>query len=383
MATPETKIPVMESAPGPVTFIDGRSYCYFAGTGYLGLAGDPEVVEAACQGVRQYGVHSATSRGGFGHNPLTLTVERRAARFFGLEEAFYFSAGYVANHILIQGLADRFDALFLDEATHYCVEEAARLTGKPVTRFKHRDPDDLGARLQEHLRPGQRPLLLTDGVFSVSGRLAPLPAYLSVLQPYAPAVIQVDDAHGFGVLGERGRGLVEHFGLWGPQVNNEVASEGVSLTVCGTLAKALGGFGGIIPGARSFLEKVRAASHYYDGASAPSSADAGASAKALQIVERQPELRARLRANIAQLRRGLSALGLEVADGPSANFAVEIGDAARMRQLHEQLKAAGFIVPYVAVYSGLGPAGAMRFAVCARHTSEMIDNLLTALRKLL
>ncbi len=372
----------MESAPGPWTLIDGRRYCYFAGTGYLGLAGEPEVIEAACQAVRRYGIHSATSRAGFGNNPLTLEVEHRAADLFGTEDAFYFSSGYAANHILIQALADRAEMLFVDEAAHYCLAEAARLPRRPVTKFKHRDADDLARRLRRKLKPGKRPLVLTDGVFSVSGRLAPLPEYLQVLRKHAPAVLLVDDAHGFGVLGEHGRGVVEHFGLWGSAVNAEVVEDGVSVAVCGTLAKALGGFGGLIPGTRSFLQQVRRASHYFDGASAPSSADAGASVKALEIVRRRPELRTRLRANIVQLRKGLRALGLAVEDGPSANFAVEVEDAVNMRRIHEELKSAGFLVPYVASYAGLGPGGALRFAVCALHTPEMIDGLIKALKRI-
>ena len=374
--------PIMSSAPGPVTVIDGRSYFYFAGTGYLGLAGHPDVIEAACVAVRQYGVHTATSRGGFGNNPATLEVERRAAEFFGTEEAFYFSSGYAANHIIVQALAPAVDAVFVDEAAHYCLAEAARLAGQPVTLFQHRDPADLARLLHEQLRPGQRPLVLTDGVFSLSGRLAPVPELLRALEPWAPAALHIDDAHGLGVLGEHGRGVLEHFGLWGPPVNSETARDGVSLTVSGTLAKAMGGFGGIIPGTREFLRHVRAASHYFDGASAPSSADAGATAKAIEIVLNQPELRGRLRANIAQLRAGLRALGLAVEDGPSANFSVPVGDAANMRRIHEELKAAGFIVPYVASYAGLGPPGALRFAVCAMHTGEMIESLLASLRKI-
>jgi 8-amino-7-oxononanoate synthase len=383
MSAPERVIPIMESAPGPVTLIDGRRYFYFAGTGYLGLAGNEEVIEAACQAVRRYGVHTATSRSGFGHNPLTLEVERRAADFFGTEGAFYFSCGYVTNHILVQGLAGAAEAVFVDEAAHYCAVEAAGLPGKPVIRFQHRDAEDLARRLGKTLRPGQHPLVLTDGVFSVSGRLAPLPEYLQVLRKHVPATLLIDDAHGFGVLGEKGRGTVEHFGLWGPRVNAEGGMDGVSVAVGGTLAKAVGGFGGVIPGARSFLQKVRTGSHYFDGASAPSSADAGATAQALDIVQRQPELRSRLRANIAQLRSGLRALGLAVEDEPSANFAVEISDAPTMRRIHNELKSAGFIVPYVAAYSGLGPAGALRFAVCASHTPEMIQGLLEALREIL
>jgi 8-amino-7-oxononanoate synthase len=377
-----SSIPVMTSPPGPLTMIDGRSYCYFAGTGYLGLSGHAEVIEAACAAVRRCGVHTATSRAGFGNNPLTLEVEQRAAEFFGTEDAFYFSSGYVANHILLQALAGRADAVFVDAAAHYCLVEAARLMAKPSVTFKHRDPDELRRCLCEHLRPGGRPLILTDGVFSVSGRLAPLREYLAVLKDFPPASLHIDDAHGFAVLGAHGRGVLDHFEMWGPAVNSDALADGVRITVCGTLAKAVGGFGGIIPGTRSFVREVRAASHYFDGASAPSSADAGATAKALEIALREPGLRSRLRANIAQLRAGLRALGIVVEDGPAANFSVEIGDALRMRRIHAELKSAGFIVPYVAAYSGVGPAGGLRFAVCAMHTAEMIDGLLAALRRI-
>jgi 7-keto-8-aminopelargonate synthetase-like enzyme len=378
----ELPIPLMEGPPGPVTVIDGQRYFYFAGTGYLGLAGHPEVIAAACAAVQRYGVHTATSRRGFGNNPAILAVERRAAEFFGTEDAFYFSSGYAANHIVLQALADRVDAVFMDEAAHYCLEEAARVLGKSITRFKHCDPNDLARALRAQLRPKQRPLVLSDGVFAMSGALAPLNEYQRVLHSRAPAILHLDDAHGFGVLGEHGRGVLEYSGLWG-RVNSDTAPAGVGLTVCGTLAKAMGGFGGIIPGGRKFVQRAREASHYFEGASAPSSADAGATAKALEIVQHQPELRKQLQANVVQLRHGLRALGLAVTDGPSANFSVEIGAAANMRRIHEELKAAGFLVPYVAAYAGLGPQGALRLAVCAMHTPEMIENLLAAMRKIL
>ncbi len=372
----------MESAPGPETVIDGRRYLYFAGTSYLGLAGHPEVVEAACAAVRRYGVHTATSRGWLGNNPLTLEVERSAAAFFGMEDAFYFASGYTGNHIVLQALADQIDAVFIDEASHYCLVEAARLLNKPVFPFPQRNAGALGNLLREKLPASQCPLVLSDGVFSVSGALAPAPEYLKVLQRQARAILHLDDAHGFGVLGENGRGVLDHFGLWGPRINARTVGDGVTLTVCGTCSKALGGFGGIIPGSRAFVQQIRAASHYFDGASAPSSADAGATAKALEIAAREPSLRRQLDQNTRQLRAGLRALGLPAADGPASHFSVELEDAARLQEISARLRVAGIIVPYVRAYSGLGPRGALRFAVCARHTPEMIGNLLAELRKI-
>ncbi len=127
--------PRMEGPPGAITRIDGREYLYFGGTGYLGLAGNAEVIDAGCEALRRYGTHTATSRSGFGTSPLTLEVERRAAEFFDLDEAFYFASGYAGNHVLIQALAERVDLVLADESAHFCLAEATRLLGQPVERF--------------------------------------------------------------------------------------------------------------------------------------------------------------------------------------------------------------------------------------------------------
>ncbi|MCI0539037.1 MAG: pyridoxal phosphate-dependent aminotransferase family protein, partial [Verrucomicrobiales bacterium] len=283
-----THPPVLQTPPGARVLIDDREYLYFAGTSYLGLAGRAEVIEAACEAVRRYGVHTATSRAGFGNNPVTISVEHLAARFFGTEDAFYFVSGYVGNHILIQALAGSAGAVFIDELSHYSLNEAARLAGLPVIPFRHRDPEDLRRHLDQRLRQGQQPLLLTDGVFPMTGALAPIDEYVRTLQNCKPATILIDDAHGMGVLGEHGRGTLEHLKLWGAEVNRSYGNDGVTVCVCGTLSKAIGGFGGIIPGARSFVDRARHSSHYFDGASAPSSAAAGATAKALELVMREP-----------------------------------------------------------------------------------------------
>lgn len=370
--------PIMQSAPGPETVIDGVRYLYFGGTSYLGLAAHPEVIEAGCEAMRRYGVHTGTSRAGVGTNPPVREVEQRAAEFFGTEDAFYFSTGYVANHILVAALAPLADTVLVDEAAHYCVREAARLAGLPLETFRHRDPEDL-ARVA---RGRERVLVLADAVGPATGLLAPVTEYLSVLAGRSWASLVLDDAHGFGVLGEAGRGWLDELGLW-PRVNRWPADDAANLYVGGTLAKALGGFGGILPGSHEFVTRLRAASHYFAGASAPASAVAGASAKALEIVITQPSLRLRLRANSLQLRAGLRELGLDVPDGTTAQMGVTAGDAANMQRIHDALKARGILVPYFGTYSGLPPEGVLRFAVFANHTEEQITRLLTGLRTLL
>ena len=133
----------MESAPGPETVIDGRRILYFGGTGYFGLHGHPAVLRAAARALPRYGTHSATSRAGFGDNPVLLEVESRLTDFFEAEAAAYFGSGYLGILVLGQALAGRYDAVFVDEQAHFCVRDAAASFGKPVFRFRHRDPDDL------------------------------------------------------------------------------------------------------------------------------------------------------------------------------------------------------------------------------------------------
>ena len=204
-------------------------------------------------------------------------------------------------------------------------------------------------------------------------------AVVAALQGREYAALLLDDAHGFGVLGEHGRGLLDELELW-PHVNGGPAVNGVQLFVGGTLAKALGGFGGIIPGTREFVERARRSSHYFDGASAPASAEAGATAKALEIVLREPALRQRLRANLRQVRTGLRELSMAVPEGEAANFGVSVGGAENMRRISEALKARGILLPYVGTYSGIPPAGVLRFAIFATHTGEQLDRLLAGLR---
>src|SRR5262249_40897863 len=147
------------------------------------------------------------------------------------------------NHIAVQSLISDVDAVYVDAESHYCVREAAMLLGKPIHRFEHRS----AASLQSKLVGGVRPLVLADGVVPSNGRIAPVLDYLRVLRDFAPAVLHLDDAHAVGVLGPNGRGTFDHFGLW-QHVNGGPACDGIALSMCGTLAKALGGFGGIIPG---------------------------------------------------------------------------------------------------------------------------------------
>ncbi len=368
----------MQSPPGPQTVFNGKSYLYFGGTSYLGLAGRAEVIEAGCAALRQYGVHSATSRSRFGSSPPLLEVEAKAAQFFGAEAAFYFGSGYMTNHILVAALGEGVEAVLVEKSSHYCVLEAARLLDVPLVLFDCRIEGDLEKCLGSY----RRVLVMADAVGPSSGKIAPIGEFLCVLKHLDQATLLLDDAHGFGVLGGDGRGMLDEFGLW-PKVNGGEGADGVRLVVGGTLSKALGGFGGIIPGTSRFVTQVREASNYFDGASAPGAAVAGSSAKALEIVLAEPGLRERLGENVRLVKDGLRALGLQVPDGKCANFGVSIGGVSNMQRLHAELLERGILLPYVGAYSGIPAEGVLRFAVFANHSQTQLKRLLSEIKTVL
>ncbi|MGI6414164.1 MAG: aminotransferase class I/II-fold pyridoxal phosphate-dependent enzyme [Thermoguttaceae bacterium] len=372
-------MPQMESPPGPETMIDGRRYLYFAGTAYLGLQGHPEVVRAACEATERFGIGAATSRTLAGDTPPALEAERRAAAFFGTEDAFHVASGYMAPAVATALLAGRVDHVLIDEHAHASLRQAAAHLGVPVERFAHRDAESLALAIRAKTSSRSRLLVMTDGVFSADGAIAPLEDYSGVLAGHGGAVLLVDDAHGFGVLGENGRGTLEHTGLARRGFNREPASRSPALWACGTLSKALGGFGGILPGSRALIERIKRGTPYGAAASGPPVPVAAASARALEIASEHPELRERLRENAAHLKSGLRRMGLQVHDSPVPIAAIAFDTADRMRQVQAALAGRGVWIAYLPAYSGVGPQGVLRIAVFATHTTAMIDRLLEEL----
>lgn len=373
---------VMESAPGAETIIDGRRYLYFGGTAYLGLQGHPEVIRAGCEAMQRYGLGSATTRAWFGNTPPVLDVERLAARLFGAADAFYYASGFMSNHVLLGALRDAIDRVFLEERSHYSLTEAAHALGLPLYPFAHGDPASLCAALKSQLQPHERALVVSDGVFPVMGTIAPVADYARVLAEYPGSILAIDDAHGMGVLGENGRGTYEYTGLL-TAGGNALPSPPVTLLFCGTLSKALGGFGGIIPGTRDFIDWLKLKSHYFDGASGPAVPVAAASARALELVMAEPALRTRLAENVRLAKAGLRWLGLVTNETPVPIIGIRIGTGENMARIQRDLAARRIMIAHAATYSGLGPGGALRIAIFATHTPAMIEQLLDTLRKVL
>jgi 8-amino-7-oxononanoate synthase len=360
-----------DSPPGPEVRLAGRPYLYFGGTGYLDLQRRPELADAADRAMRRFGLHPATSRVGFGETPPLLEAEAEAAQFFGTEAAWLLPSGWLGASVLLEVHHRAHDRLFLDHEAHFALRDAARLTGRPVTFFAHRDAASLHACLQSELQPGERPVVLTDGVFPISGTLAPLPAYLDLLRAYPEALLVVDDAHGFGVLGAQGRGSAEYHALHSDP----------RLLVTGTASKALGGYGGLLPGTAAQIHHLQATSAWFAGSTPLPTPVAAATAAALRLARTEPGLRARLAANIRTVRAGLRTLGLPVADLPTPIIPIVLADAALMQRLHDRLREEGIIVPYLSRYVGLGAHGALRLAVFATHQPQHFEQLFAALRR--
>lgn len=358
---------------GPEVRIDDRPFLYFGGTGYLGIQARPELAEAADRAFRRYGIHPATSRSGFGETLPLLDAETAAKTFFGTDACWLLPTGWAVGSALMDANRSRHDRLYLDQDAHYALREAARASGRPIVDFDHLDPDALRSRIDATLLGNERPVVLTDGVFPVSGRIAPLARYLEVIAGYDDPLLLVDDAHGVGVLGPSGRGTVAHLGLH----RDERVRFG------GTASKALGGYGGLLPGTATRIEEMRERCRWFEGSTPLPTPIAAATAAAIDIARNEPQLRDALSARTGQLRTGLRGLGLAVEDLPTPIVPLVLGDAAAMRKLADRLRQSGVLVPYLPRYAGLGPDGALRIAVTAAHTSEHVDHLLDTLTRLL
>jgi glycine C-acetyltransferase/8-amino-7-oxononanoate synthase len=378
----------MDSPPGARTVINGRWRDYFSGTGYLGLQTHPDLLAAAGNALTRFGLTTATSRGGYGEHPLFAAVEEAAARFWATESAIYYVSGYLGTFLILQGLADDYDCILVDEASHFSVWDAARCTGKPVHPFHHLAADALIVALRG-LRPGARPLVLSDGVFPISGEIAPLPDYLTALREYPGAVVCLDDAHGSGVLGKHGRGTLEHWrddGAVGAP-GRPVAPD-VRIYSAHTLSKAIGGHGGLIAADAAVVRRLNAIPT--PGAASPTPLPAAAaSAWALAYLHDHPERRLRLRENVTHARAALRGLGWDLPESPVPILCLHGGNwrggaaAPDLAHIQRELFERDICVAHVTRYSSTPPGGALRVAIFATHRADQIDRLVTELASLL
>lgn len=356
---------------GARVLFNGQEVDYFSGTGYLGLQHHPAVIRAAHDALKRYGISTATSRGSYGEHPLYTELEHEACEFFAAEKMLYFATGYLGISVLTQATSQLFDHIFIDAQAHYSLWDAAQETNMPITPFHHMRVDRLEEAIRQNLLPRERPLVLSDGVFPISGEIAPLPGYLEQVRQYNGRVY-VDDAHAVGVLGENGRGTPEYYGI-----NDQ------KCRASGTLAKALGGYGGVIWGEARWVEHIDQNSRIYAGASPPPLVVTAASAAALAIARSEPELRQRLWANVARARSGFRGLGWELEDTPVPIICLQAQGEHNLQRMQRQLLKQGMAVTYARDYPSTPPGGALRIAIFANHSTEQIDRLVEAFARLI
>jgi len=356
--------------PEPLQFIGDnevrlrkRTLVYFSGCDYFRLARDPRLAAAAKKALAEHGLNVAASRLTTGNHQIYAQLETALAGFFGSETALVFPDGYLAPVAAAQALAGEFTHAFIDELAHGALVDAARMLDCPVKKFKHRNAAEL-AKLLGKCGSNARPMVLTDGMFSHDGAVAPLREYLKFLP--ADGIILVDDAHGAGVLGKTGKGALEH--------------EGVSrkrIIQCATLSKAFGAYGGVVLASSVFRAKMLARSRNFIGTTPLPPPLAGAALAALKILRIEPARRKQLFVNVAYVREKLRAAGWDILDTPGPIVRLSATIETEAGALKKRLLAAGIYPPFLKY--GASVQGIFRFVISSEHTRAQLDKLLDVL----
>ncbi|MCB9431063.1 MAG: glycine C-acetyltransferase [Ardenticatenaceae bacterium] len=357
------QIRTIESPMGGRVVINGRSLLNFCANNYLGLANHPRICQAAKDGIDQYGVGPGAVRTIAGTMSLHVALEQRLAAFKKAEACITFQSGFTANLATIPALVGRGDLIFSDELNHASIIDATRLSRATVIRYAHNDVDDLQRQIVAAPTGGRR-LIVTDGVFSMDGDVAPLDKICDVAEQH-DIVLMVDDAHGEGVLGEGGRGIVDHFGLHG-RVHIEV----------GTLSKAFGVVGGLVAGRQSIIDWLRQRGRPFLFSSAMTAPDVAACLEAVNLLEESTELVERLWANGNLFKAELTRLGFDTGHSDTPIVPVMLGEAPLAQQFSRRLFEEGVFA--MAIGYPTVPQGKARIRVMnsAAHSQQDLEQAL-------
>ncbi|WP_028238159.1 8-amino-7-oxononanoate synthase [Stutzerimonas azotifigens] len=357
--------PLLETPQGPEVVVDGERLLAFCSNDYLGLANHPEVIAALRRGAERWGVGGGASHLVIGHLTPHHELEEALADFTGRPRALLFSTGYMANLAAVTALVGQGDSVLEDRLNHASLLDAGLLSGARFSRYLHNDAMSLAKRLD---RAVGNTLVVTDGVFSMDGDLADLPALCATAKA-RDAWVMVDDAHGFGPLGASGGGIVEHFGL---------GIDAVPVLV-GTLGKAFGTAGAFVAGSDALMETLIQFARPYIYTTSQPPAVACATLKALELLRREHWRREHLNRLIARFRRGAEEIGLTLMDSPTPIQPILVGDSARALRLSALLRSKGILVG--AIRPPTVPAGSARLRVTlsAAHTDAQLERLLESL----
>lgn len=362
--------PLVESPQNPSIKVNGKNYLAFSSNDYLGLANHSEVVTAMQQGAKDWGVGGGASHLVIGHSEPHQQLELALAKFTGRERALVFTSGYLANLAVITALVGKGDTLLHDRLNHASLLDAGLLSGARFSRYLHQDMTSLARCLES--KQGKT-LIVTDGVFSMDGDLAQLPeiAALAKAKGGKNTWLMVDDAHGFGVLGKTGGGLVEHFGL---------SQQDVPVLV-GTLGKAFGTAGAFVAGSEELIETLIQFARPYIYTTSSPPAIACATLASLKILEEEHWRREHLQALIQQFRKGTHVLGLNLADSTTPIQPIIIGDSSETMATANKLSEQGILVGAIRPPTVPQGSARLRITLTAAHSFEQVEQLLEALSK--
>jgi glycine C-acetyltransferase len=353
------RIRTLSSPQGAWLVVDNKRVLNFCSNNYLGLANHPRIVQAAEECVKKYGVGPAAVRSIAGTMDLHLQLEERLARFKGVEASITFQSGFTANLAVIPALVGKDDAIISDELNHASIIDGSRLSGAKILRYAHCSPEDLERVLREERSKYPRVLVITDGVFSMDGDVAPLDKIYEVTQRYN-AILMVDDAHGEGVLGKGGRGIVDEFNLHG-KVDVEV----------GTLSKAFGVVGGVVAGNPLVVEWLRQRGRPFLFSSAMTVPDVAACLASIDLLEESTELVDRLWENARYFKGEMKRLGFDTGVSTTPITPVMLGEAPLAQQFSRELFEAG--VFGMALGFPTVPRGKARIRVMISAAHEKAD----------
>ena len=358
----------LETPQSPHITVDGKPYLAFCSNDYLGLANHPQLIAALQQGAQQWGVGSGAAHLVSGHFGAHHRLEEQLAAFVGKPAALLFSTGYMANLGVVQALVGKGDTVFADKLNHVSLNDAMLLSRAEMRRYRHGDMAQLAQLLQQPT--SGRKLVITDAVFSMDGDIAPLRELLALCERH-DAWLYVDDAHGFGVLGEQGRGSLAYFGL--------AASRIIYMA---TLGKAAGVFGAFVAAERVVIDTLVNHAHSYVYTTATPPALSAALSQGLELIAQGGERRMQLARLVAQLRHGLAGLPWSLMPSATAIQPLMVGDNQQALQLSEGLRERGIWV--AAIRPPTVPQGTarLRITLSAAHSEADVDRLIGALHEL-
>lgn len=362
-------IRTLSSPQGARLMVDGKQVLNFCSNNYLGLANHPRMVRAAEEAMHRYGVGPGAVRTIAGTMDLHIELEKRMAKFKRAEETITFQSGFTANLATIPALAGKGDLIFSDELNHASIIDGCRLSGATIVRYDHADTDSLQQQIQQNKGSYRRGLIITDGVFSMDGDFPPLDRIADIAEEH-DLMLMVDDAHGEGVLGEGGRGIVDHFHLHG-RVDVEV----------GTFSKAFGTMGGVVAGDAKIIEWLRQRGRPFLFSSAVTVPDVAATIAAVDILEESTELVDRLWHNTDIFKSGMKSLGFDTGKSMTPITPVMLGDAKLAREFSRKLYDAGVFAMALGFPTVPKGMARIRVMISATHSADDLEQALDSFQK--